>query len=194
MRTLSLISALIVFELALVVVNPAIDENQDLKYKSNRDYSIVVELEENNISNDQIIPEFEANMSPEYIAITGQLSNPCSNPFEKAKESFKNQKYDSAISYLNETIRICPDLAEAWYDRGYSKFQLKLYNEALDDFSMAIELDPMNADYWTFKGITFIKLNNFNDALSTINISLSINPHLSSAKNWKAHILETIGA
>lgn len=190
MRILAVVSALIVFELALILISSAIDENQSAqdfpKYKIDSKNVIAIEFNEENISDDQILPETSTNMSPAYIvATTGQLTNSCSGSFEKATELFKNQRYDEAISYLNN----CPDYAEARYDKGYIEFQQNRFNEALDDFSMAIELDQTNADYWTFKGIVLLKQKNYDEALRAFNTSININPTLSNTRKWKARAL-----
>jgi tetratricopeptide (TPR) repeat protein len=197
MRILAIITALIVFELALIAVSPAIGENENAldlpQYKSDSEYVTAVELNEENISDDQSIPQIKTNMSPAYIvAATGQLSNSCSGTFEKATESFNAKRYNEAISFLNETIKICPNYANAWYNRGYIEFQLTHYNEALDDFCMATELNPTDADYWAFKGIVLSKQKNYEEALSAFNISININPDLSYARDWKDSVLESL--
>ena len=196
MRILAIISALIIFELALVVISPAMDENQNAldlpMYKNDSEYAVAAELNEENISDDQTVPEIETNMYP--FLLTMQLPNSCSGPFEKSVELYKTQRYDEAISSLNETIKICPYSADAWYDRGYIEFKLKRYNESLDDFSKAIELDPKDpkdAEYWMFKGIVLLELKRYNDALSAFNISLNINPNLPHACEWKDRALES---
>lgn len=198
MRVLSLIFLIIIFELVSLAFGSSMEENKSLldipEFKGNDENFGAVELKEDNITENDTIIEFETSMPPKYIAVTWQLSNSCSDPLEKATEKFKNQKYEEAIIYLNETIRICPDLADVWYNRGYCQFQLMRYNEALDDFNMAVELDPTNADYLTFKGITLIQLKKYYEALSSFNTSININPNLSSAKDWKAHLLEALGA
>jgi tetratricopeptide (TPR) repeat protein len=193
MRILAVVSTLIVFELALMLISPAIDENQSAqdfpKYINDSKNVVAVEFNEENISDDQILPETSTNMSPAYIvatfATTGQLTNYCSGSFEKAAESLKNQRYDEAISYLND----CLDYADAWYDKGYIEFQQNRCNEALYDFSKAIEIDPTNADYWTFKGIVLLKQKNYEEALSAFNTSINLNPNLSNTRKWKARAL-----
>jgi tetratricopeptide (TPR) repeat protein len=189
MRIRYSVSALIIFELTLMLVSSVIYENQnaidlpEYKNKSDRKNVICVEFDEEYSSDGEILPKTAINMSPDYTI------NSCSDPFEKADELFNAQRYDDAIRYLNETINICPDYAEAWYDRGYARFQTKSYSEALDDFIIAIELNPTDSDYWAFKGIVLLKLKKYEEAINAFNTSLNINPNCSYALRWKAHVL-----
>ncbi len=196
MRDLAVISALVVFGLALIAVSPALGENEialDLpQYKIDSEHVVAVKLNEESISDDQNIPETKINMSPEYFALTGRLKDSCSGTFEKATKSFNTKRYDDAIRFLNETIKICPNYADAWYNRGYIQFQLKRYNGAFDDFCMAIELNPTNADYWAFKGIVLSELRKYDEALSAFNTSININPDLSYSREWKDRALESL--
>ena len=96
------------------------------------------------------------------------------------------------MDFLNETIKICPNSAEAWYKRGYIKFQLMCYDEALYDFSMATELDKTNADYWAFKGIVLYEKEKYYEALAALDYSLSINPDNSYSRNWTETVLKSI--
>ncbi len=71
MRDLAVISALVVFGLALIAVSPALGENEialDLpQYKIDSEHVVAVKLNEESISDDQNIPETKINMSPEYF-------------------------------------------------------------------------------------------------------------------------------
>lgn len=197
MSNIVVILASVIFGLALIAVSPTIGENENAfnipQYKNNSEHVVAVELNEGNISDGQNIPETKINMSPAYIiAAAGQSSNSCSGTFEKATESFNAKRYNKAISFLNETIKNCPNYADAWYNRGYIEFQLTYYNEALDDFRMATELNPTDADYWALKGIVLFKQKNYDEALSALNLSISIDPDLSYARDWKDSVLESL--
>jgi tetratricopeptide (TPR) repeat protein len=188
-----LIFTLIVFELILTAFCPAMEDNQDTcdfpKYERTGGYFAAIILKEDNFSDNVTFP---TDMAPDNIAFNGEILSSCLISFENATELFKKQNYVEAISYLNETIRICPDYADAWYNRGYNKFQLKLFREALEDFNMAIELNPKDAEYWAFKGITLIKLKKNIEALAALNNSISINPDIPYTQKYKFQILSAV--
>lgn len=190
-----LIFTLIVIELLSIAICPAMEDKQDPCdfpiYERMSRYFNAINLNEEDLSK---CVTYTTDMPPDNIAFNfnGVIPSSCLVPFEKATELFKKQKYAEAIGYLDETIRLCPDYADAWYNRGYNKFHVNLYNEALEDFSMAIVLNPKDAECWAFKGITLIKLKRVDEALTALNISLSIDASLPCAKKWKAHLLESL--
>ena len=50
------------------------------------------------------------------------------------------QQYKAAIADYDEAIRLKPDLAEAYNNRGLAKKELGLTDEARKDFETALEL------------------------------------------------------
>ena len=52
--------------------------------------------------------------------------------------------YDKAIDDYTEAIKLNPNLAETYYNRGISFYYTGDYQLALKDYDKAIELDPNN--------------------------------------------------
>ncbi|MEO1006352.1 MAG: tetratricopeptide repeat protein, partial [Cyanobacteria bacterium J06638_38] len=50
-----------------------------------------------------------------------------------------------ADSAFNKAVRIQPDFAEAWCNRGITLSRLKRYQEAIDSYNRAVEIQP---DYY----------------------------------------------
>lgn len=202
MRTLAVILALFVFELASISVSPAADENHsamDLpKYINDSRNYLLVELDDDDNADDQILPKNKTNMEPFYISVTGPLNNPCFkslDSFAKATELFYSYSFNEAIDNLNDTINSCPDHAsDALYNRGYIEYKQGKYEEAKLDFGKALELDKTNADYWGFMGIVLLEEGNYEEALSALNKSIDIDPNCSYAKNRKYQALELLSA
>ncbi|HAW51686.1 MAG TPA: hypothetical protein DCX54_05060 [Flavobacteriales bacterium] len=65
--------------------------------------------------------------------------------FNKGIESAKERKYLRAIAYFNKVIRTDPDNADAYSERGVSKFHVNDLKGALADMNKSLELDPFNA-------------------------------------------------
>ena len=65
--------------------------------------------------------------------------------YDKALSSVKKRDYRGAIKYLNQLIELNPKNADAYSERGVSKFHLKDLDGALADMNKSLELDPQNA-------------------------------------------------
>lgn len=61
---------------------------------------------------------------------------------------------------LDEVIRLAPDFAYAYYNRGNILAVMKDYHAALVDYNKAIELDPRFSDAYYNRGLTNVFLGN----------------------------------
>lgn len=59
-----------------------------------------------------------------------------------SKINVELENYDEAIINCNEVIKINPEYANAYNNRGMAKFRQNKFNEAEKDISMAIKLNP----------------------------------------------------
>ena len=53
---------------------------------------------------------------------------------------------NKAIDDYTKVIELHPDMAEAYYNRGFPYYKLEQYDKALKDWDKAIEIDPNNLD------------------------------------------------
>ena len=61
-------------------------------------------------------------------------------------------KYDRAIEDYNEALRLKPDFAQAFSDRGAAWYFKGEYSKAIADYDEAIRIDPNNARTYTNRG------------------------------------------
>ena len=54
-----------------------------------------------------------------------------------------------ALTDLHEAIRICPERAESFHQRGNYFFNRKQYDKAITDYEEAIKLDSTKPDYYS---------------------------------------------
>jgi len=52
------------------------------------------------------------------------------------------EKYDGALEFFNEVLKIDPYDTETWYEKGLTLKKLERYNEALESLNKALEIDP----------------------------------------------------
>jgi len=100
--------------------------------------------------------------------------------FDKAFALWVDGKYTDpkkAIEYLTNSIRLKPDLAEAYGNRGlaYSK-DLRHYRRAIDDFDKAIHLKPDLADVYNNRGLTYDKLGQYQRAIKDYDEAIRLKP------------------
>lgn len=83
--------------------------------------------------------------------------------FNKANELWDGQKYTDpkkAIGYLNNAIKLQPDYAQAYYNRGTAYYGLGLYKRAIKDYSETIRLKPKDIDAYYNRGNAYFFLGN----------------------------------
>jgi len=75
-------------------------------------------------------------------------------------------RHEEAIADLDEAIRLAPDHAEAWLNRGLAKGSLGQYEEAIADFDEAIRLAPDHAEAWLGRCAANGSLGRYKEAIA----------------------------
>ena len=76
--------------------------------------------------------------------------------------------YEIVKSDLDNVIRLAPDFAYAYYNRGNVSSLLKDYRAALVDYDKVIELNPDFAEAYFNRGLTHIFLGNNKQGISDL--------------------------
>jgi len=71
---------------------------------------------------------------------------------------YRSRVYDKAISDYTEAIRLNPNYANAYYNRGVAYGNKRDYDEAISDFSEYIKLSPNEGDGYYWRGISYRRL------------------------------------
>lgn len=87
-----------------------------------------------------------------------------------------NDNYPAAIERFNAVIKVKPELFEAFFFRGFAKYNLGDYSGAMADFNKVAEINPYFADGYHFRGISRARLNDYNDAMLDFERSIELNP------------------
>ncbi len=83
--------------------------------------------------------------------------------FNKANALWDGQKYTDpkkAIGYLNNAIKLQPDYAQAYYNRGNAYYGLGLYKRAIKDYNETLRLKPKDIDAYYNRGNAYFFLGN----------------------------------
>ena len=93
-----------------------------------------------------------------------------------ANEYFRQGKYEEALADYNEAIRIDPQDALAYYNRGTTKGALDRHQEAIHDFDQAIRLKPQEALAYDNRGTAKGTLGQLQEAIDDFDQAISLNP------------------
>src|SRR5258708_5184201 len=85
-------------------------------------------------------------------------------------------KYDRAIEDYNEALRLKPDFAEAFSDRGAAWYFKGEYQKAIADYDEAIRLEPNRAQTYSNRGSAYRKLGRTVRALDDDTSAIRIDP------------------
>lgn len=78
------------------------------------------------------------------------------------------------LNDLNAAIKLNPNHAASYIERGRIYLSLEKYHKAVDDFNKAIELDPKCTAAYVCRGIAYKNLNKLNAALANFNKATEI--------------------
>lgn len=126
--------------------------------------------------------------------------------WKKGVEAYNAQQHDTAIANFNEYLKIRPDAAAGWYNRGISYFERatnapleKDYRQSIADLTQAIKLDPKKADHWLMRGRSYQKLiaidfkPSSTAAIADFTQALRLTPNYFDAVSFRGQVYYEIG-
>ena len=90
-------------------------------------------------------------------------------------------KYKEAIEAYNNAIRLDPNYAIAYNNRGNTYDDLKEYAKAIEDYNRAIDLNPRLAEAYFNRGNTYRDLKEYTKAIEDYNRAIDLNPRYAYA-------------
>ena len=90
-------------------------------------------------------------------------------------------KAENAIAAYDVAIRLRPDYAEVYNNRGNIKNGLGYRDDALDDYDEAIRLNPNFTEAYSNRGTTKSSLGNHAEALTDLNEAIRLQPDFMNA-------------
>ena len=104
--------------------------------------------------------EAPAAPAPEPAPALGSANNLLNNAFALCSNG-KCTDPQKAIEYLNEAIKLKPDLAEAYNNRGKAYGDLGQRQQAITDYNEAIRLKPDYAHAYNNRGVAYFMQGNY---------------------------------
>lgn len=110
----------------------------------------------------------------------GTLNDLLNNAFALCS-SGKCTDPEKAIEYLNSAIKLKPDLAEAYNNRGNAYCNLSQQQRAIEDYNEAIRLNPDYAHAFGNRGVAYSDLKQYQRAIEDFNEAIRLKPDYANA-------------
>ena len=94
---------------------------------------------------------------------------------EKAEQAIEQEKFEMALEYYDQAIKLAPENAEAYYLRGIANFEEVEDELALADFNKALELGFGRIDLYYYRGLVYDSLMEEKEAVDNLTIFLNSN-------------------
>ena len=101
--------------------------------------------------------------------------------------------YKGAIKAYNTAIRLNPDFARAYLQRGLVKSELRDYKRAIIDYNVAIQLGRGYSDVFSNRGAAKNELGDHKDAMEDCNIAIRMEPDYAEAYIHRGTAKEELG-
>ena len=95
----------------------------------------------------------------------------------------QNENLEDAILAYDRAIRLKPDLAEAYTNRGNVKVRLERHDDAIADYDEAIRLKPDDDKTYSNRGVSKTELGRYDDAMADHDEGIRRNPNNAMAYN-----------
>ena len=105
-----------------------------------------------------------------------ELERRARNEKDKGNDQFKAGEYREALRSYTRSIRLCPDGAIAYANRGMCHLKMKQYKQAVGDCSAAIEIDDTYTKAYLRRGIARRRLGDGARALEDLRVVLAREP------------------
>jgi tetratricopeptide (TPR) repeat protein len=101
--------------------------------------------------------------------------------------------YDRAVMNFNEAIRLNPNDAMAYYDRGLAYSHKDDQDRSIADYSEAIRLNPVFSMAFNARGNVYAKKGDFDRAMADFDEAIRLNPMYHIAFSNRANVYERKG-
>lgn len=100
----------------------------------------------------------------------------------KAGKLSAEGRYEEAISYFNEAIKLKPYFG-IFYSRGFAYLQLGQYQRAIQDFDETLSLKPQYVAALYDRACAYSLMNSESKAIDSLRQAIALDPNCRMAKN-----------
>ena len=107
--------------------------------------------------------------------------------------SAQTKQFIKAVDFLTKALKINPNDAACYSNRGVALKELELLEEALTSYDQAISIKPDYAEALSNRGNVLLELNRFEEALATCEKAICIKPDYADAHYNRGIALQELG-
>lgn len=101
--------------------------------------------------------------------------------YNEADKLFDAEKYKEAIPIYDEAIKLNPNVAKYWNDRGVAYKNLNKNDKALENYNKATELDPNYNFPYNNRGVIYREQHKYKQALTELDKAIELNPNYATS-------------
>lgn len=124
------------------------------------------------------------------------MSETAADWFNKAIALSDGKKFTDphkAILYLGNAIKIEPNDAEIYYNRGVAYENLGQYQPAIKDYNQAISLKPAYSEAFYNRGTLYSEIGQYQQAIEDFNQAISLQPNDAEAYHGRGFAYDKLG-
>ena len=130
----------------------------------------------NKLEQERKAAETEAKRKADGAEAEGQRKVDADRKRKEGVEAGKAGDFGKALANLNEAIRLNPDSAVAYYDRGLTYSKIGDIDQGIANYDDAIRLDPNYVVAFTNRGILYRRKGDMDQAIADFSEAIRLNP------------------
>ncbi|MGK7923341.1 MAG: tetratricopeptide repeat protein [Trichodesmium sp.] len=156
---------------------------------------ILDELTQESQKADEKIEQLQNDTLIQYS--TSQIDNSqplmMANDYAKqADQFFFAGRLKEAVHSYNQALKIHPEMADVWNNRGVVLTRLKMLNEAISSYERALQIKADYADAWNNRGVSLIELQHYQEAINSFEQAIKVKSDYADAWNNRGVCLAKI--
>jgi tetratricopeptide (TPR) repeat protein len=125
--------------------------------------------------------EVQRNSAQRLSAVTLSANNDALALFNSGNANLKQKRYDRAIEDYTAALRLDPNLAETYTNRGVAYADKGMYDRAIEDYTAALRLDPNHANAYNNRGVAYDDKGMYDQAITDFTAALWFDPNYANA-------------
>lgn len=145
---------------------------------------ILDELKEQSHKAEEKIEQIQQDTLIQYSTDKGDNHEQLMKANDYAKQGdkfFLAGRLKQAVNTYNQALKIHPQMADVWNNRGVVLTRLKMFDEAICSYDRALQIRADYADAWNNRGVSLMKLGIYGEAIACFDNAIKIKPDFFSA-------------
>jgi tetratricopeptide (TPR) repeat protein len=89
---------------------------------------------------------------------------------------FATDKFFSALEDFNKAIKINPNIARYYYNRGLTSYVIGNFHNAQFDYNIAIKLNSQDPEFYHVRGLLLKEMKIYNNSIHDFSSAIKLNP------------------